>query len=155
MQKSWNKLWPDDEGSVAETVNDESLYEEIVAVSSGVFSLDEVEIGEWLQCDESVDCYQLLTDEQIIDMATEAELTTDSDAEFDGDDATDDETVTAKDMRKDAREAAANIEEFIDWYSQQEDANKTDTMMLRRLRGFAVSKSETTTKQTKITEFFF
>lgn len=52
---------------------------------------DEVEIGEWLQCDESVDnklCYQSLTDEHIIEMATEAELTTDSDSDFDGDDAT-------------------------------------------------------------------
>lgn len=154
LKKSWNKLWPEEEESVGETV-DNTVYDEIVADSTVAFQLDEVEIGEWLLCDDSEACYELLTDEQIIEMATETELTdseTDTDAEFDGGDITDDET--SKDARKDARSAAAGIEQFIDWYTQRDEANKTDTMMLRRLRSIAVLEAETTTKQTKISEFF-
>lgn len=73
----------------------------------------------------------MLTDDEIIEMAVEPEATdseTDTDAEYDGgDDA--DEVATLKDLRKEAREAADNIQQFIDWYAQQEDANHVDVMI--------------------------
>lgn len=89
-------------------------------------------------------------------MAVEAEATdskTDTDAEFDGSDAAD-EVAIRTDLRKEARQAAAHIQQFIDWYAHQDDANHVDAMILRRMRSYAVLKSQSTIKQTKMTEFF-
>lgn len=116
LKKAWNKLWPEEEEEESvDDGNDADVYDEIVTDSSAVFSVDETEIGDWLLCDVNEDCYRLLTEDEIIEMAREAELTdseADTESEWDDGDTTDDETV--KDERKDAREAAANMQKFID-----------------------------------------
>lgn len=157
LKRSWNKLWPESTAEiVSETVERDAVTSEILSDSSAVFFRDkEQEINQWLHCDDENDCYQLLTDDEIIEMAVEPEATdseTDTDAEYDGgDDA--DEVATQKDLRRESKEAVDHIQQFIDWYAKQHDANHVDCMILRRMRNFAVVKSQTTVKQTKITEF--
>lgn len=153
LKRSWNKLWPVTELSGSVTAEHDAVTSEILAESAAVFSLDEHEVGEWLDCDEA-DCYQPLTDEAILEMSIESDVTdSDTDAEFDGGEATD-EVATDKDLRKEAKQAASSIQQFIDWYTQQDDANKVDSMILRRMRNLALVKSQTTVKQTKMTTFF-
>lgn len=157
LKKSWNKLWPESTADIAsETVERDAVTNEVLDESAALFFRDDQQtINEWLHCDDQNDCYQLLTDEEIIELAVEPEATdseTDTDAEYDGSDAAD-EIATRKDSRKEAREAAGHIQQFIDWYAHQNDANHVDTMILRRMRNFAVLKSQTTVKQTKMTEF--
>lgn len=128
---------------------------EILTESRTVFSLEsENDINEWLQCDSTEVGYQLLTDEEIVKVADKDDSCDfEADIEYDGGEIAD-VMVANTDSRKAAKEATTNMENFIDWYVQQEDANPTDTMILRRLRNFAHKKSETTVKQTKVSEFF-
>lgn len=134
-------MWPEStEENAPETIERDAVTNEVLAESSAVFSLDENEISEWLHCDDNEEGYQLLTDDEIIEMATEIDVTdsdNDTDAEYDVGDV-DEETATAKDLRTKAREAASHMQQFIDWYSKQKDANKVDCMILRRLRNSAV-----------------
>lgn len=158
LKRSWNKLWPDTSTErVSATAERDSLTIDVLADSAGVFPLDnQTEINEWILCDEGIDSYQLLTDEEIIETALEPEATdseNDTDAEYDGGDEAE-QVATLKDKRKEARQAAAHIQQFIDWYAQQDDANQVDAMNLRRIRNFAIMKSEKIAKQTKMTEFF-
>lgn len=160
LKRAWNKLWPEE----TEVDTDQNEYDvvtnEILASTSDAFSLEsQNEIVDWLRCDSQEIGYQLLTDAEIIDMANEEETNIDSEAETDiendGSQLTDVEvTVADKDLREEAKNAAFNIQKFIDWYIQQEDANPTDLVLLRRMRSFATKKSEKTVKQTTLTSFF-
>ncbi|CAG9828262.1 unnamed protein product [Diabrotica balteata] len=123
---------------------------EVMAESTVLFSLPKDDINEWLVCDDDANGYRLLTDDEIVEMATEAEET-DSEANFDSGNV-DDASTTHKDLRKEARGAVSHIQQFIKWYSRQEEANKVDLMILRRLRNSAVAKCEVTIKQIKISE---
>lgn len=153
LQNAWNKLWPQ---------TTDSNSDEIVAVTNGIlaesnaaFSLEcENDIVEWLNCDDSEVGYQLLTDEEILEIANEEENDTETDNDYDGGDTIDDATVEKTDLRKEAKEAVFHMEKFIDWHEKQEDSTQTDSMILRRLRNSAFTKSETTRKQSKVTEFF-
>lgn len=51
-------------------------------------------------------------------------------------------------------QAVSNMQKFIEWYEQQEEASSIDTMLLRRLRNLAKTKSEATLKQTTLTNCF-
>lgn len=153
LQNAWNKLWPQTTESNANEID--SVTIEILSESNVAFSLEsENDIVEWLKCDENELGYQLFTDEEILEIVNEEENADSKvDDEYDGS-----ETVGAavknSDSRKEAKQAVSNIEKYIDWYEQQEDANSTNSMILRRLRNFAFKKSETTKKQSKVTEFF-
>lgn len=72
-----------------------------------ISSLQSDEIVNWLRCDEAELGYQLLTDDEIIEIANEDETNagseTESDAEYDGSENTED-LITAKDLRKDAKD---------------------------------------------------
>lgn len=46
-----------------------------------------------------------------------------------------------------AAQAACNIQKFIEWYEQQEEANSIDLVLLRRMRTYAMKKSQTEVKQ--------
>lgn len=169
LQKSWNQLWPistepcqsselcestESHSNEVETITSEILAQSNTAFRSNEFStnLDHDEIIEWLQCDSTQMGYQLLTDDEIIESLNEEENTnTEIDVDYDGSETQD--VVSKKDERKEACQAAANIENFMEWYIHQDDANNIDTMLLRRLRNLALKKSETPMKQTKITEF--
>lgn len=150
LKKAWNKLWPETE-EISESTECASIYQEIVDDSIVAFVVDETDIGEWLLCDTNAECYRLLTDEEIIEVATETENDSEieNDSDFEGENETDEQ-----DERKAAREAVAAMETYLNWYTQQEEAEKIETMQLGRLRSFAVAKSNIVVKQTKISDFF-
>lgn len=166
LKRAWNKLWPQtaesnvpepnvSEPNVPESNEINVVTNEILAESNAVFSLEsENDIVNWLQCDDKELGYQLFTDEEIVEMVTEEENPDpEIDDDYDGGEAIDFVFKTT-DSRKEAKQAASNMDNFIDWYERQEDANQTDSMILRRLRNLAFKKSEVTKKQTKVTEFF-
>lgn len=155
LRRSWNKLWPQtSEETVSETVERDAVTNEVLAQSAIAFGLsDRNELNEWLTCDDANQGYQLLTDDEIIEMIHAPEDTDlEIDAEYDdGSDAVEE----VKDARKDAREAVAHLDQFIEWYSKQNDANQVDAILLRRLRNSAITKAHATVKQAKLTDFFF
>lgn len=152
LKRSWNKLWPlpAELPEPADVIDDQFL-----ADTSAALSLESHEILEWLNIDEFEMGYQLMTDDEIIEMAQEDdEAATDSEAnDYDGGEGHV-ENVSQRDLRQEAKHAIFNIQKFIEWYEKQQDANKTDAMILRRLRSFAQNKAESTVKQSKLTEFF-
>lgn len=86
---------------------------------------------EWLRCDSTQLGYQLLTDDEIIESLMEEEnVIAEIDADYHGSEI--DDVVTKKDERKEACQAAAYIEKFIDWFVYQDEANNTDTMILHQ-----------------------
>lgn len=157
LERAWNKLWPADvESDVPESVECDDLTKEILAETNDVFALDESDIMDWLCNDDKDLGYEVLTDEQIVEVSLEDETDQpeNEDLEYDGSELTVDDVAVAKDLRKDAKEAASNIQKFIDWYEQQDDANYTDSIILRRMRNLAMKKSEAPVKQAKLTDFF-
>lgn len=158
LQRAWNKLWPPEtiESSQADTQPDlvPIFTTDLLNEMNASLSVDNNEIEEWLHIDDNEIGFQLLTDDEIIDTIDEEEADS-SDVEYDGGDNVQGETAkTAKDEREEAKKAVSNIQQYIEWFEQQSEASNTDTMLLRRLRNFAVKKAESTAKQTKLTEFF-
>lgn len=152
LQRAWNKLWPlPAESTEPESV--EVIDDQFLAETSAAFSLENNEFIEWLNIDQHEMGYQLMTDDEIIEIAKESdEAATDSETDaYDGGYVG---NVSQKDQRKEAKDAMVNIGKFIEWYEQQQDSNRTDAMILRRMRSFAQIKSESTVKQSKLTEFF-
>lgn len=92
--------------------------------------MDQNEIIEWLQCDSTQTGYQSTDDEIIKSLKVEENV----DADYDGSEIHD--VVTKKDERKEACQVALNIEKFVD------EANNTDTMILRRLRNLALKNQK-------------
>lgn len=85
----------------------------------------------------------------------EPSFVTDEDDDYDGADSEAIEsTVSATDLRLEAKEASANIQKFIDWYQKQDESEMIHTMFLRKLRALAENKGETTLLQTKVSDFF-
>lgn len=158
LKRAWNKLWPDLNSSVSEESECDHLTEEILAGANAAFSVnnDTNEILEWLRCDDKEVGYQLLTDDEIVELVVEDDTnqSENEDNEYDGSVITEGDIATAKDLRNEAKEAVTGMEKFIDWYQQQDEASHIDTMLLRRLRNLAIKKTETSVKQTKMTEFF-
>lgn len=158
LKRAWNQLWPETEMLQSDTSEtgetDESMIQFLTETGS-VLSLENDEIIEWLNCDRSEMGYQLMTDDEIIDLARVDGEETDSEPDdYDGGEISNVEALSQKDLREDAKEAVGNIQKFMDWYEQQNDSNNTDAMILRRLRNFAQKKSEATVKQSKLTTFF-
>lgn len=134
------------------------MTEELLAETNAAFSVtnDENEILEWLGCDAKEVGYELLTDDQIVELVIEddSDQSENEDTEYDGSVITEDDMATAKDLRNEAKDAVTSMQKYIEWYQQQDEANHIDTMLLRRLRNLAIKKTETSVKQTKMTEFF-
>lgn len=153
LKRAWNKLWPESEQSttVYEPNDDDAVAVDVVNEARELFSLTKEESNEWLNCDENENCYQLLSDDEIVQIASDSD--SDRDSDFDGGDAIE-EIAAQKNSREEARQAASNIQEFIDWYMCQENANHLDSLLLRRMKNFALLKSHTEVKQTKLTDFF-
>lgn len=161
LKRAWHKLWPR-AGEPIPTILSESVAvtNDIVLQSNDAFRsrefsivLDRNEIVEWLQCDSAQVGYQLLTDDEIVQELIEEDTDADDPEGIDYDGSETPEVVTKSDLRKEAAQASCDIEKFIDWYSKQNDADCTDAMTLRRLRNFALKKTEIHVKQSKITEF--
>lgn len=154
LKRAWHKLLPTEEDPQSNTVECDTVTSELLAESAAVFSLDDENgLNDWLHCDDDELGYKLLTDEEIIEKTTSDEVVdADTDVEFDDTEITG--AVMAKDLRKEAKEAASHIQNFTDWYIQQKDADRTDSLILQRMFRYATIKSETTIKQSKITEFF-
>lgn len=74
FKKAWNKLWPETEQNISESPEMGSVYQEVVEESTVASCLDETDIGDWLLCDTNEECYRLLDDDEIIEMATETEI---------------------------------------------------------------------------------
>lgn len=154
LKRSWSKLWPDTEEVSSETIeqttasNDDFDIERYCPLNE-----DNNEIDEWLRCDVGVPVYQLLMDEEIIQMVNK-EVEANVDSETDTGDEDEENTGNVQDPYKEAEEAASNMQKFIQWLEKQEEADRTDVLLLRRLRNFAAKKSEKSLKQTKVTEFF-
>lgn len=156
LKRAWNKLWPDTKPDVPEKTECDDLTKELLTETQAVFSLDESDVMDWVYNDDNELGYEMLTDEQIVEVSLEDETeeTENEDFEYDGSEFTVGDVAAAKDLRKDAKEAASNMQKFIEWYEQQDDANYTDSMILRRMRNLAMNKSEAPVKQAKLTDFF-
>lgn len=155
LQRAWNKLWP------AESIGPnkfecDDVTKELLAQTNVAFSLDDSDIMDWMCIDGKDVGYEMLTDERIIEVSLEDETdqSENEDVEYDGSDPIVGGVVVAKVLRKDAKEAASNIQKFIEWYEQQDDGNYTDSMILRRMRNLAINKSEAPVEQSKLTDFF-
>ena len=111
LKRAWNKLWPDSESNLPEKIECDDLTKELLAETNVAFSLDENEIMEWLCCDDKDLGYEILTDEQIVAVSLEDETDQfeNEDVEYDGSELTTDDVSVAKDLRKDAKEAASSI----------------------------------------------
>lgn len=159
LKRSWNKLWPE---STA-LPSDDSTETEIELLSSTAFqlNLETSEIAEWLRCDEADPGYELMDDDQIIgfvngDDGVDSDSEID-DTEYDGGEPSEDVSTlidTSASFRQQAKQAASNMQQYIEWYTQQNDANRIDTMLLRKFRNFAAQRSEASVKQTKLTDHF-
>lgn len=125
-------------------------------MTSSAFDAGNDEVIEWLDCDNADVGYQLLTDDEIIEEFIEDETVDENDADdYDGGDSESLAPIaSAKDDRKLAKEAIDNIQQFIEWYQQQEEADMIHTMVLRKLRALTVKKSENALVQTKLSQFF-
>lgn len=154
LKRAWNQLWPDMESIECETSETDEFMNQFISETSAALSIENNEIIEWLNIDQHEMGYQMMTDDEIIEIAKEDdEAATDSETDDDGGEGYV-ENVSQKDLRKEAKNAMVNIEKFIEWYEYQHDSNRTDAMILRRMRSFAQTKSESTVKQSKLTEFF-
>lgn len=157
LKRAWNKLWPDAKPDPPpEKTECDDLTKELLTETQAVFSLDESDALDWVCNDDNELGYEILTDEQIVEVSLEDETdqTENEDCEYDGSEFTVGDVAAAKDSRKDAKEAASNMQKFMEWYEQQDDANYTDSMILRRMRNLAMKKSEAPVKQAKLTDFF-
>lgn len=155
IQRSWNKLWPESTGLLSSETKELVEFEiEILNTTSSTLDLEMSDITEWLDCDGTDAGYQLMTDDQIVDLVNEDESvdSENDDAEFDGGEPGEDAPAT--DFRKEAKEAAFHAQKLLEWYQQQPNAICVTTMLLRKLRSEASKVSETTVKQTKVTDFF-
>lgn len=153
LKRAWNKLWPESTDFVDKS--DDLTTEDVISIALPTFQLEQNDINEWLECDNNDPGFQLLSDDEIIDGVNQVEEddSVETEAEYDGGD---DESVAAApiDLRLKAKEAACNMQKFIEWYQQQDESNSTDVMLLRRMRTLAAKKSETTVKQAKLTNYF-
>lgn len=61
---------------------------------------------------------------------------------------------TVIELRNEAKQAASNMQRFIEWYEKQEEAESVHTMLLSKFRSSAAKKSEASVKQSKMTEHF-
>lgn len=153
LERSWNKVWPANESTSSENIDEcAAVTIELRADTTSALNMESNEFEEWLHCDDADIGYQLLTDEEIIELVNEEDENADCDTEEDTDDA--DDAPTAADLRQKAKRAASNLQQYIEWYEQQEEAERTDTMLLRRFRSFAEKKSMVSVKQPKLTEYF-
>lgn len=152
LSRAWNKLWP----QTSEIAEDEgeNLTSTISELTSTVFSAENDETIEWLNCDSEDAGYQLLTDDQIVKEFLESE-SVDEDDDYDGADSESIEsTVSATDSRLEAKEAKDLIQKVIEWYQKQDESEMIYTMFLRKIRAFAERKSETALVQTKVSDFY-
>lgn len=157
LSRAWNKVWPPTETFEITEINDvDGLTGEISALTSSAFNTGIEEMVEWLNCDHADVGYQLLTEDETIEEFLESETVSESDADdYDGGDCESLASInSASDYRKEAKEAIDNIQKFIEWYQQQEEADMIHTMVLRKLRALAVKKSETTLVQKKTIRLF-
>lgn len=152
LKKAWNKLWPSSDPKAAESNEIDDVTNQIVqSEAAASLVLDRNEINEWLESDSTQVGYQLFTDDEIVEIMNEENIESETDVDYDGSEMLD--VVPKRDVRNEASEATNNIEKFLDWYVRQDEADSIDSMILRRLRNFALEKSQKQKKQTKITEF--
>lgn len=152
LSRAWNKWWPET-SEIAED-EDENLTSTILELTSTVFNVEEDEANNWLNCDSEDAGYKLLTDDEIVEEFLEGESVDEHD-DYDGADSVSIEsTVSATDLRLEAKEASANMQKFIDWYQKQDESEMIHTMFLRKLRALAENKSDVALLQTKVSDFF-
>lgn len=157
LERSWNKVWPANESASSEIIDEcTAVTNEFLADTTSALNLESGEFEEWLHCDDADVGYQLLTDEEIIELVVEEDENTDcdtDDTEYDGGELAD-AAPTVADLRKEAKQAVSLMQKYIEWYEQQDEAERTDTVLLRRFRSFAEKKSLISVKQPKLTEYF-
>lgn len=142
IAKSWHKLLGE-EDSTDESTPDE-LQESILPLVQRIpgcedASLDEV--GHWLSEDDQYE----ITDEEIVTLVNSEDV-------GDTDDLTDSESSNPQKMSH--KEGVKVLEAAIQYVEQQEETRAVDIMMLQRLRDLAARKRESSSKQSKITNFF-
>lgn len=165
--KCWNKLFPVELATTSYTDvnlppsqplirNEEAAEIEEMCALGRDLELENTDVMEWLGCDYNETGIQLLTDDEIAHHV----LNTDESEVIEYDGAEYDEeamimmTKESTDVCQEAKEAMYHLEQFIDWYEKQNDADCINTVILRRFRAFAYTKSEKVKKQLLVTDFF-
>lgn len=103
LERAWNKLWPAAKPDPPlEKTECDDLTKELLTETQAVFSLDESVALDWVCNDDNELGYEILTDEQIVEVSLEDET-----------------DQTESDSRKDAKEAASNMQKFMEWYNNK------------------------------------
>lgn len=127
------------------STSDTTETEEFMITTAANFDLEREDVENWLNCDRNEVGHQILTDTEIIEEVTEAgdDESGDMNTDYDGADSKSG-TFATIDRYQVAKEACLQMEKFINWYETQDEANCTDTVLLRRFGAFAATKSQKT-----------
>lgn len=146
LRLSWRKLLGSEEPE--NNPQDELIPEMLSNLRKIDSSADETVVREWISADEHLTGHEVLSDQEIIERATQIESTSSADKSDDEDD----ETLISP--QKISHSDALNYtEQLLSYLEQQEDGTLPEKMMLRNLRATIRRKVNESRKQTSILSF--